>query len=91
MLGAILKSAAKRGTVTISEVARDLSIDAELAERLFFELERQGYLKSVGADCGVSCGACAASQACGVLRGLRLWAFTEKGATAARRLSGEPG
>jgi hypothetical protein len=90
MLAAILKMAAKRSTVTVGEVARELSIDAALAERLFSELERQGYLKSVAPGCGTSCGACATSQACGLFRGLRLWTFTKKGALAAGRLSGGP-
>ena len=62
MLAAILKMAAERGTVTISEVARGLSIDVALAERLFYELERQGYLKSIASDCNASCGACCRSQ-----------------------------
>lgn len=91
MLHAILQLTAKRGTVTFEEVARELSISAALAESLFVELERHGYLKSIAPACGVSCGGCGASKSCGFLKGLRLWAFTEKGAAAARRLADDPG
>lgn len=91
MLAAILELAAERGTVTISEVARELSIDAALAETLFSELERQGYLKSVGSDCNAYCGACSKSRACTFFKGLRVWTFTKRGAETARALSRNPG
>jgi hypothetical protein len=87
MLAAILKLAAERGSVTTGEVARELSIDATLAETLFTELERQGYLKSLTPGCGESCGGCSRATACGLPRGLRLWTFTRKGAVASGRLS----
>ncbi len=87
MLAAILKLAAERGSVTTGEVARELSIDAAMAERLVSELERHGYMKSVAAGCGGPCGACTRSAACGPLRELRLWTFTRKGVSAAGRLS----
>jgi hypothetical protein len=90
MLAAILEMAAKKGTVTIGEVAREFSIDPALAEKLFSELERQGYLKSVAPDCSASCGACARLQACTFFKGLRLWMFTKKGAAVAAR-SSDPG
>jgi len=90
MLAAILKMAAEGGAVTTGEVARAFSIDAALAETLFRELERQGYLKAVATGCGQacgglgkSCGGCAAP--CGSHSGLRLWTFTGKGASAAAR------
>ena len=83
MLAAILKMAAKGGAVTTGEVARAFSIDAALAETLFRELERQGYLKAVATGCGNACGGCAAP--CGSHSGLRLWTFTGKGASAAAR------
>ncbi len=88
MLAAILKLAAERGSVTISEVARELSIDAALAETLFSELERHGYLKSMTPQCEGPCAACSKSRGCGLLGGLRLWTFTKKGALAAGRASG---
>jgi len=87
MLDAILQLAAKRSMVTVGEVARELTISAELAKHLFFELERQGYLKCVNSACDTPCGNCAAKEACRFFRGPRLWTFTEKGMEASRRRS----
>ncbi len=87
MLDAILKLAAKRSVVTQGDVARELSISPALAKTLFFELERQGYLKSVSAPCDTPCGDCAAKEACRFFKGPPLWTFTEKGMAASRRLS----
>jgi len=87
MLDAILQLMAKRSMVTVGEVATELSISAELAEKLFFELERHGYLKCVNSACDQPCGACAAKEACRFFRAPKLWTFTEKGMEASRRLS----
>ncbi|MEK4034971.1 hypothetical protein WOC76_08890 [Methylocystis sp. IM3] len=87
MLDVILRLAAKRSVISQGDVARDLSISPGLAKTLFFELERQGYLKSVSAPCDTPCGDCAAKEACRFFKAPPLWAFTEKGIAAARRLS----
>ena len=87
MLDAILRLAAQGGMVTVNEVARKLAISPQLAESLFFELERQGYLKHVSTACDAPCGACAAKEACRFFKEPRLWTFTEKGVLAVRRLS----
>jgi hypothetical protein len=89
MLKTILQMAAKRGTVSAGEVARELSIDAALAERLFSELERQGYFRSVSLACSAACNDCAITQTCGFFKKLRLWTLTEKGASTADRLSSD--
>ncbi len=88
MLDAILQMAAQRSMVTIGDVACELSISAELARDLFLELERRGYLKSVNFACDKPCGSCPAREACRFFREPKLWAFTEKGMLASRRLRG---
>jgi hypothetical protein len=87
MLNAILQLAAKRSMVTVDEVARELSVSAELAKELFVELERQGYLKCANSPCDTPCGGCVAKEACRFFQEPRLWTFTERGALTARRLS----
>lgn len=87
MLAEVLKLAAKGGALTTGEVARALSIDIHFAERLFAELERQGYLKSIIRDCSKACGACANSGACGPARSPRLWAVTQKAVNAIKRIT----
>lgn len=84
MFDAILRLGAEKGVVTLDDVAARLAISADLAERLFFELERRGYLKNLSA-CHAPCGHCPAKEACRALREPRLWTFTEKGAQACRR------
>lgn len=85
MFDAILRLGAEKGVITLDEVATRLAIGADLAERLFFELERRGYLKNLSA-CHAPCGHCPVAGTCHALREPRLWTFTEKGAQACRRV-----
>lgn len=87
MLDDLLRLAASKGTLVTAEVARDLTISPALAEQLFGELTRLGYLKFIDPGCGFICGHCAAKEACQSMRGPRFWTLTAKGDKAVRRLS----
>lgn len=86
MLDDVLRLAANKGTLTTSELARDLAISPAVVEQLFAELARHGYLQMAVPGCGVPCEHCPVKEACLFLRQPRLWTLTAKGERALRRL-----
>jgi hypothetical protein len=91
MLDAALRLVAKDGVVAVDEIARRLGVGPDFAMRLLFDLERLGYLASVGA-CHAPCGSCPVRARCRSLREPRSWTLTQKGADACRRReNGEQG
>jgi predicted ArsR family transcriptional regulator len=90
MLNAVLRLAANSSVLTVNELARDMSISPALAEQLFDELTRRGYLQAVASpQCSAPCGHCLATEACHFFRQVRMWSLTAKGQRACRRAAGD--
>lgn len=91
MLDNVLRLAADKGALTIDALAREMAVSPAVAEQLFAELVRLGYLAAVASQCAAPCGHCPVKEGCRFIRQPRLWVITEKGDRAFRRLSGRDG
>jgi predicted ArsR family transcriptional regulator len=85
MLDDVLRLAADTNLLTVSDAARRLAISQTMAQLLFEELARRGYLQAASATCGVPCEGCGVRDACGAGRQARFWVLTAKGARASTR------
>lgn len=84
MLDAVLRLAAARERMTIEEIARELAVSPAMAEQIFRELARYGYLERASA-CAAPCGGCSLKDACQAGREPRVWTVTAKGRRALER------
>jgi predicted ArsR family transcriptional regulator len=81
MLDALLRLAADNSPLTASEAARSLGVTQTMAQALFEELARRGYLRAAPTTCSLPCKGCGAHEACAG-RQARFWVLTAKGARA---------
>jgi hypothetical protein len=82
MLNKLLERLRSGGTHRVADLARALETTPELVEVMLEDLVRMGYLKQVGGACGQSCAGCSLAGLCAAGEGGRVWALTEKGASA---------
>jgi Mn-dependent DtxR family transcriptional regulator len=87
LLQQLLRLMSSGGLHTVDEAARRLKISEALVEAMVDNLTQRGYLVAMQAGCGLSCGGCAAADACGMpgpsSAPARLLALTAKGRQAA--------
>jgi hypothetical protein len=82
MLNRLLERLRSGGTHRVADLARALETTPELVEMMLEDLARMGYLKQMGGACGQSCAGCSLAGLCAAGEGGRVWALTEKGASA---------
>ena len=82
MLNKLLERLRSGGTHRIADLAAELETTSELIELMLEDLARMGYLRRVGGACGQKCAGCSFSGLCAAGEGGRVWALTEKGASA---------
>jgi FeoC like transcriptional regulator len=82
----LLKCVASGGIQSYQDLAKRLSVSQPLLEMMLEDLGRQGYLRSVSSGCEGGCAGCS-SGGCSIAGPGQVWTLTEKGATAAARLS----
>jgi predicted ArsR family transcriptional regulator len=85
MLDDVLRLAVDSAPLTARDAARRLAISQTMAQLLFEELARRGYLQAASTSCGLPCDGCGVRDACGGGRQARLWILTAKGARASAR------
>jgi DNA-binding IclR family transcriptional regulator len=86
MIEMLLRVLAEGGVYSYEALARRLSISQSLLEAVLEDLERLGYLRSLGDGCETRCAACH-EGGCSIVGSGRLWALTDKGLAAVDRLS----
>jgi len=80
MLERILQLMATGQAQSLDDLARELDISIDLVSQMLADLERLGYLASVGAQCGSGCEHCPVSSGCaGSSSPIKRWSLTEKG------------
>ena len=82
MLNKVLERLRSGGTHRVADLARALETTPELVEMMLEDLVRMGYLNQVGGACGQSCAGCSLAGLCAAGEGGRVWALTERGASA---------
>ena len=78
MLNRLLELLRAGGTHRVVELARALDTTPELVEMMLEDLDRMGYLKRVGGECGEGCGGCSLAGLCSVGAGGQVWALAEQ-------------
>jgi len=86
MLEKLLKLVAEGGAHSYEDLMERLSVSQGMLEAMLEDLARLGYLSAVSDSCEGHCAGCSIGK-CSVTGSGRLWSLTEKGATAAARLS----
>jgi DNA-binding Lrp family transcriptional regulator len=80
MLQKLLNELATGGVHSCTDLGRELDLSESLLEQILMDLERMGYIKSVGTDCEERCTGCPLNNVCAVGQPGRIWTLTEKGA-----------
>ena len=82
MLNKLLELLREGGTHRVADLARALDTTSELIYAMLDDLARMGYLQQVGGECGTSCAGCSLAGLCAAGDRGRIWALTERGASA---------
>jgi DNA-binding IscR family transcriptional regulator len=78
MLNRLLELLRAGGTHRVADLARELETTPALVEAMLEDLDRMGYLKRVGGECGGGCAGCSLAGLCTTGEGKRVWTLTEK-------------
>jgi len=76
MLNELLELLQAGGTHLMADLARELDTTPTLVEVMLEDLDRMGYLKRVGGECGGGCGGCPLAGSCAAGSGGRVWTLT---------------
>jgi len=82
MLRQVLRTVAREGILSSSELAQRLDVGEELVYEIIEELGHLRYLKAVAGDCNHRCSGCPFASDCAMGGVGRIWALTEKGLRA---------
>ena len=77
MLNKLLELLRSGGTHRVADLAHALETTPGLVEVMLEDLDRMGYLRQVGGQCGQSCAGCSLAGLCAAGEGGRVWALAE--------------
>jgi DNA-binding IclR family transcriptional regulator len=77
MLNQLLDLLRSGGTHRVADLARALETTPELVEVMLEDLVRMGYLRQMGAECGIGCAACSLAGSCTASAGGKVWALAD--------------
>jgi predicted ArsR family transcriptional regulator len=81
VLRQVLHTMCQKGTCSLTDLARELSISEDLLRRILMTLVEGGYLQRVSDECARRCSTCSLQEIC-LAPGSAVWIMTEKGRRA---------